>query len=206
VPATAGQVLQASSLFGATDADNDTVGYYVVDYTPEANSGHFVVNGTAVAAQTVTFVSAAQLAQTSFVAGADGVSDDLWVRAFDGRTVSNWSEFHVNVDHAPVLNVTSANVAASAGQVLQASSLFGATDADNDAVGYYLFDNTPDAGSGHFAVNGVAVAAQTITPVSALLLAQTTFVAGAAGTSDELYVQAFDGHAVSDWGGFHVLV
>jgi hypothetical protein len=206
VPVTAGQVLQASSLFSATDPDNDAVGYYVVDYTPAANSGHFVVNGTVVAAQTVTFVSAAQLAQTSFVAGSDGVSDDLWVRAFDGRAFSDWNEFHVNVDHAPVLTVASPNVRATAGQSLLASSLFSATDADNDAIGYYVVDYTPAANSGHFVINGTMVAAQTVTFVSAAQLAQTSFVAGSDGVSDDLYVQAFDGRTVSSWSEFHVNV
>ena len=46
------------------------------------------------------------------------------------------------VNHAPVLTVSSANVSASAGQSLQLSSLFSATDADNDTLTYYFFDNT----------------------------------------------------------------
>ena len=68
-------------------------------------------------------------------------------------------------NHAPVLTVPSANVSATAGQSIAASSLFGATDADGDALTYYLYDNTPDANSGHFVVNGVVVTAQTPTPV-----------------------------------------
>ena len=35
------------------------------------------------------------------------------------------------------------------------------TDADNDAMTYFLYDATPDASSGHFVVNGTAVAAGT---------------------------------------------
>ena len=40
-----------------------------------------------------------------------------------------------------------------AGQSLQASGLFSATDADNDTLTYNLYDNTSAANSGHFAVN-----------------------------------------------------
>ena len=217
VAATAGQSIAASSLFSATDADGDPLTYYLYDNTPAANSGHFVVNGTVVSAQTPTPVTAAQLAQTTFVAGAASTSDDLLVIVYDGKTFSNggvYSEFHVNVaaattNQAPVLTVPSANVSATAGQSIAASSLFSATDPDGDPVTYYLYDNTPAAGSGHFVVNGTVVSAQTPTPVTAAQLAQTTFVAGAAGASDDLLVIAYDGKAFSNGGvytGFHVNV
>jgi hypothetical protein len=52
VVVTPGQVLQAANLFSATDADNDPLTYYLYDASPAANSGHFVVNGTAMSAQT----------------------------------------------------------------------------------------------------------------------------------------------------------
>ena len=45
-------------------------------------------------------------------------------------------------------------MSAKAGQSLLASSLFSATDADNDALIYYFFDNNAAANSGHFVVNG----------------------------------------------------
>ncbi|MGB8402320.1 M10 family metallopeptidase C-terminal domain-containing protein [Bradyrhizobium sp.] len=215
VAATAGQTIAASSLFSATDADGDALSYYLFDNTPAANSGHFAVNGTTVAAGTPYKITAAQLAQTTFVAGAAGVSDDLLVIAYDGKAFSgggNYSEFHVNVatptNHAPVLTVPSANVAATAGQTIAASSLFSATDADGDALTYYLFDNTPAANSGHFVVNGATVAAGTPYAITAAQLAQTTFVAGAAGVSDDLLVIAYDGKALSgpDYTEFHVNV
>ena len=46
---------------------------------------------------------------------------------------------------------------ATAGQTLQMSTLFSATDADNDTLAYVFYDNT--AGGGHFEVNGVTQAA-----------------------------------------------
>jgi hypothetical protein len=209
VSATAGQVLQAANLFGATDAEADPLSYFLYDATPAANSGHFVVNGTVLSAQTPMLVTQAQLAQTSFQAGATGTSDDLLVTAYDGKVFSPWAEFHVNVataNHAPVLTVSSANVSASAGQVLQAANLFGATDADNDPLTYYLYDATSAANSGHFVVNGTAMSAQTAIPVTQAQLAQTSFQAGAAGTSDDLLVTAYDGQAFSPWAEFYVNV
>ena len=88
------------------------------------------------------------------------------MKAFDGQAYSGngfYSNFHVNVapNHAPVLTIPSANVAATAGQTFAASSLFSASDADNDTLTYYLYDNSPAANSGHFVVNGTVVPAGT---------------------------------------------
>ncbi|MEA2822776.1 MAG: hypothetical protein QOJ86_4780, partial [Bradyrhizobium sp.] len=109
-------------------------------------------------------------------------------------------------NHAPVVTVPSANVAASAGQSLAASSLFSATDADNDMLTYYLYDNTISTSGGHFEVNGTVVPSDTMYAVTAAQLAQTTFVAGAAGTSDDLNVKVYDGHVYTNWSEFHVNV
>jgi Cadherin-like len=200
---TAGQALQLSSLFIGSDPDGDTLTYYLYDATPAANSGHFVVNGTAVSAETIYQVTAAQLAQTTFVAGANGTSDDLYVEVFDGHTYSGWNA-HVNVSVAqntgPQVSLPSGSiVGTTAGHSLLASSLFSGSDNDGDTLTYYLYDNSPAANSGHFMVGGTTVAAQTITGVSAAQFAQVTFVAGAAGTSDDLYVEVFDGQTYSGW-------
>jgi hypothetical protein len=66
------------------------------DNTTAATSGHFVVAGNAQAAQSVIIVTAAQLAQTTFVAGSSG-SDDLFVAAWDGKSMSLFKEFQVSV-------------------------------------------------------------------------------------------------------------
>jgi hypothetical protein len=209
VAATAGETLSASSLFSATDADGDTLSYYIYEDTTAANAGHFVVDGTVVPAQTAYAVTAAQLAQTTFVAGAAGTSADLYAIAYDGQEYSGngkFTEFHVDVagpaDHAPVLTVPSANVAASPGQSLSASSLFSATDADGDPLSYYIYEDTTAANAGHFVVDGTAVPAQTVYAVTAAQLAQTTFVAGAPGTSADLYAIAYDGQEYSGNGKF----
>ncbi|MBR1120229.1 M10 family metallopeptidase [Bradyrhizobium lablabi] len=202
--ASAGQAIAASSLFGATDSDGDSLTYYIYDANPSASSGHFAYNGVAIPSQTVVALSAADLAHTTFVAGAAGTSDELRVIAFDGQTYSNDSIFtylNVNVagpNHAPVITLPTATVTASAGQTIAASSLFGATDSDGDSLTYYIYDANSSASSGHFAYNGVAMPSQAVIGLSAAQLANTTFVAGAAGTSDELRVIAFDGQTYSN--------
>ena len=87
VAATPGQILSASSLFSASDVDGNTLSYYLYDANPSASSGHWVVNRTVVPSGLVYAVSAAQLAQTSFVAGAAGASDELRVIAYVARPI-----------------------------------------------------------------------------------------------------------------------
>ena len=138
-----------------------------------------VVGGNVVPAQTITPMSAAQLAQATFVAGATGTADDIYVEAFDGQAYSGWN----------------------------AGSLFSGSDVDGDTLSYYVYDANIAANSGHFVIGGNAVPAQTITAMSAAQLAQATFVAGAAGTADDIYVEAFDGQVYSGWNaGVHIFV
>ena len=213
VAASAGQSFAASSLFTGSDAENDVLTYYVSDQTTAANSGHFELDGSALQAGTVYTLSAAQYAQTSFVAGDSGVSDDLLVMANDGHSNSNnsnWSEFHVDaaVNQAPQISFPNGdNIPASSGQSFAATSLFAGTDAENDVLTYYVCDNTTAADSGHFELDGSALQAGTVYTLSAEQYAQTSFVAG--GVSDDLLVMAYDGHSNSNnstWSEFHILV
>src|SRR5215467_13691783 len=94
--ATVGQTLSASSLFSVSDADNDTITKYQF-FDATTGGGSFTVNGVTQGYNQVIEVTAAQLAQTSFVVGAGG--DDLYVRAYDGTTWSvatgAWDHFHL---------------------------------------------------------------------------------------------------------------
>ena len=85
VQAAAGQTFQVSNLFGATDADNNTLAHLFYDAT--VGDGDFEVNGVTQAAGQIFGVNAAQLAQTTFVPAANA-SDDLLVGASDGHTFS----------------------------------------------------------------------------------------------------------------------
>src|ERR1700730_7073707 len=179
----------ASSLFSVTDPDNHPItAYEFWDSTRDPNSGHFFVNGVMQQAGTVIDVTAAQLAQTSFVTGS--VSNAVQVRAFDGINWSAgdsfaWAPFNVNVpannnapaNHPPV--VTTADVNLPQHVTVAASSLFSVTDPDNHPMTAYEFvDSTRDPNSGHFVVNGVVQPAATVIDVTAAQLAQTTFVTG----------------------------
>jgi hypothetical protein len=196
VTANRGQVLQVSTLFSATDADGDTMNYFFQDGTSAANSGHFVLNGTAIAQGAEFHVTgAAQLAQLSFVAGS--IDDSLAVQVGDdngGLTAGVAFQVHV-VNHVPVLTVPASTVTAHANQSLLVSSLFSAVDADGDTMNYFFQDGTAAAASGHFVLNGTAIAQGAEFHVTgAAQLAQLSFVAGS--IDDSLAVQVGD-----DYGG-----
>jgi hypothetical protein len=164
---------------------------------------HYVSHGYFEHRTTTSFDAAQYLANYPDLAAAFG-SDNL-VAARQHYITSGFNEGRTD-NHAPVMTVASANVSADAGQTLQASSLFSATDADHDAFSYYLYDNSPAADSGHFSVNGTVIAANTPVAVSAAQLAQTTFTAGAWGASDDLIVWASDNKVISKFGELHVNV
>ena len=200
--AAKGQVIDASTLFSASDADGDNLLYFFYDNTAGAGSGHFTVNGVAQAAGTTFAVTAAQLAQTTFTAGTV-TSDDLFVNVYDGSTFSGPKEFHVNLPVNQAPTVSAPDFSASRGQVINASSLFSANDANGDSLLYFFYDNTAGPASGHFTVNGVEQAAGTTFAVTAAQLAQTTFTAGT-GSSDDLFVNVYDGTTFSGPKEFHV--
>ena len=58
----------------------------------------------------------------------------------------------VESNHAPT--VAASDRTATRGQVINASSLFSASDADGDHLLYFFYDNSADPASGHFTVGG----------------------------------------------------
>jgi endoglucanase len=200
--ATGGQVINASSLFSASDADGDHLLYFFYDNSADPASGHFTVDGAVQAAGTTFAVSEAQLAQTTFTAGTSS-SDDLFVNVWDGGLFSGPKEVHVNVPANQAPTVTAPDFSASKGQLIAASSLFSANDANGDSLLYFFYDNSAAATSGHFTVNGVVQAANTTFAVAASQLGSLTFTAGTA-SSDDLFVNAWDGSLYSGPKEFHV--
>src|SRR4029079_9702778 len=97
------------------------------------------------------------------------------VAAHEGMAFSGPQEFHINIPANRAPTVTATDQTAPSGQVMSASSLFQASDADGDGLTYFFYDNSADPTSGHFTVNGVVQAAGTTFAVSAAQLAQTTF-------------------------------
>ena len=124
------------------------------------------------------------------------------MNAWDGAAFSGPKEFHVNVvDNAPT--VDGAQPDASSGQILNASSLFSANDADGDSLLYFFYDNS--AAADERALRNQRRNCRRPARPSRwrqAQLAQTTFVAGTTG--DDLFVNAWDGHNFSGPKEFHI--
>jgi VCBS repeat-containing protein len=198
---TPGQVFAATSLFSATDPGGYAITeYYFYDKT--AGSGYWALNGVAEPANQTLHITAAQLSQVTFHSGTSG-SDDLLVCAGDAYSLAPWTEFNVNaaVVHPPVATASTVT-ATSPGEVFAASSLFSATDPGGYPITeYYFYDKT--AGSGYWALNGVAVPANQTLHITAAQLSQVTFHSGTSG-SDDLLVCAGDGYSLAPWTEFNV--
>ena len=193
-----------SSLFSASDANGDTLSYMVYDGTITAGHGHLVVDGTVVPQATPFWVTQAQLAQTTFVVGSAGVTDDVRMIAYDGQSYSGggiWSKINVLADTPPQIALPSgSSVSATAGHSFAVGSLFSGSDADGDTLAYMVYDGTTTAGHGYFTVNGTVVPQATPYWVTQAQLAQTTFVAGSAGVTDDVRMIAYDSHVYSSSG------
>src|SRR5207248_1985274 len=86
----------ASTLFSVSDADSDTITKYQFwDSNSAPASGHITINGTAQAASQYIDVLAAQIGQTTFVAGSSSAVDQIWARANDGLMWSDWHSLNV---------------------------------------------------------------------------------------------------------------
>ena len=190
-----GQIFQLSSLFAASDPDSDPLTYYVLDDT--SGGGRFMINGVVQAEKQWVPVAQSQFSQITFTAGSSGF-DNFYFYATDG-SLNDYEGVQLNAaapaaNQAPVVSQPSgASVTASSqGQVFQFSSLFSASDPDNDLLTYYVLDDTAGASTGHFRINGVTQAENQWVPVTQAQLSQITFTAGAAG-SDNFYFYATDG-------------
>ena len=190
------QALAASSLFSVSDpGGNPITEYQFWDSNTSPNAGHFYLNGMEQALSTVIDVSAAQLAQMTFVTGT--AASAIQVRAYDGVSWSAadsaaWSPFTINVSVPPPPVVTTTNLSEAPNQTLAASSLFSVADPGGNAITEYQFwDSNTSPNTGHFYLNGVQQSLSTVIDISASQLSQMTFVTGTA--SSAIQIRAYDG-------------
>jgi hypothetical protein len=189
-----GNSIAASNMIFTFDAENDPItGYEFWD--PVAGDGGFTVNGQPQDARQV--ISVSSLAGVAWdTTGQDGTAV-FAVRATDGFDFSDWTVITVQAtDNAPV--VASLNPTVTASQQLAASSLFQASDPDNDPITQYeLWD--PLAGDGDFVVGGTPAPERQVIDVPAADLAGVSWDATTQTGSTVVAVRAFDGTLWSAW-------
>jgi Ca2+-binding RTX toxin-like protein len=195
------EVAAADSLFSASDADSDAITQY--EFWDDVNGGgYWRVDGVQQAAAQTISVSASQLADTEYVAGASGGTERVWIRASDGMEWSVWKPWNMTTalhvpNSAPVVSA-SASQTVLLNDAVDVSSLFGVSDADDDPITQYeLWDST--AGNGHFTVNGVEQGVNVAIALSSEDLADTRFVGSGTAGYDLVWARANDGQVWSDW-------
>jgi hypothetical protein len=200
VNATASEVFAASSLFSAS-TDLPIITYEVEDESAGSSQGFWVLNGQVLPNGQLTTLTAAQLSELSFVAGAAStpVTDTLEVAASNAAGLGLLTTFSVTASaHASTAapTVTAANVQQAPDLTLAASSLFSAAaSGGNSIVSYEVEDTTPDSGSWMF--NGTLEPTNQFVDVTATQLSELSFVTGYG--SDSLKVRVNDG---SQWSSF----
>jgi Ca2+-binding RTX toxin-like protein len=101
--------------------------------------------------------------------------------------------------------VAALNPTVTADSTISATSLFSGSDSSGSPITWYQVSNTGTNG-GYFELNGVVQAAGQSFYVSVDQLADLTYVSGAAGSSDDISVSAFDGVVWGSTSAFSVSV
>jgi hypothetical protein len=196
VSAFKGKTFAVSSLFTVNDADGDTPTQYDA-WSNGGGGGHWMVGSTVLGTAQDNFLTPAQFAQLTYVAGAS--TDTIWVRASDGLRYGAWPN-GVTVTDAPVANPVANNTVTTSGHTFAATSLFTASDADGDNLtqspAQYDFWNT-GSGGGSWMLNNTALAPNQDNIVNAAQLSQVKYQAGS-GT-DTLWVRVNDGTGFGPW-------
>jgi hypothetical protein len=190
----------ASSFFSVSDADADTMTQFRF-FDGTAGNGRFQLNGVDQTELANVTVNAGDLANFTYRTSTTGVGDTLWVQAFDGTSWSTWKSFNVTapVNVAPTVFVEDWVYNDDPG-VVPASSLFVVTDPDDaNMVKYRFFDS--ELGTGRFQLNGVDQVQRHNLEIDAADLPNLTYLTGAAD-KEQIWVQAFDGTAWSQWKSF----
>ena len=193
----------ASSLFSVVDLDGDgIVSYELWDSSTASSSGYFSVAGVAQPANTAISVTAAQLAQTTFIAGAGAGEDSVWLRAYDGVDWSEWSNWSITtINHLPNVSVGSRTV--DIGGVVAISDVLSASDPESAAISLYQFwDSGSFSGSGYFRVGGAEQPAQQTITVTAADLGGVAYIGGGVAGDDSVWARAWAGGDWSEWRGW----
>jgi Ca2+-binding RTX toxin-like protein len=203
VSVSAGQSIAASTMVSSvTDQDGDSITQYGF-WDSVGGGGYFTVNGSAQASGQWIYVSAVNLGTVRYVGGSVAGSETLFVTANDGKDWSSAAPSLIAtttgtaVNHLPVLAVHDVSVAA--GQTIAASTMISSvTDQDGDSIASYSFWDA-GSGGGYFTVNGTVQASDQWITVTAGNLGTVRYFGGAAGGSESLYVDAYDG---KDWSAY----
>ena len=169
-----GQSVAASTLIGSivNPGTAKTTQYAFTD--AGANGGQLVLNGQALTAGTVYDLTAAQLAQLTYVAGTGG--DTITSSSYDGAAWSNAASVTITTVAPPSVSGNKETIVG--GQTIAGSSLIASVaDPAGHAITEYAFMAAGTDG-GQLFLNGKAVTAGAWVTLTAAQLAQLTYIGG----------------------------
>ncbi|MBR1247965.1 hypothetical protein JQ609_13655 [Bradyrhizobium sp. AUGA SZCCT0169] len=190
------------------DGDNDNITKYQFwDSGTAATSAFFwTPTNSHWAANTTIDVSAADLGNVWIQGGAATGSETLWVRAFDGNEWGNWDSFTLTttINTAPTATINDHTL--NAAQWAQLVNWTTSSDADGDTITQYqLWDGGTAANSAYFSTPANSHwASSTVIDVAASDLANVWIKGGTAGSTETMYIRAFDGTSWGNWDTFTV--
>jgi hypothetical protein len=183
----------ASSMIDQIYPNNGAIIQYAF-YDTGTGGGHFVLNGVTQASGAWIVVTAANLANLSYVGGTGVGKESVYVEVSNSTTWSSaylLTAYTTGVNHAPSVVGKSVTVGKNA-SVAASTMLKTVTDADSDTITQYAFwDN--GAGGGHFTLSGVTQASGQWIVVSAANLANLRYVGGSVLGNEKIYVEVYDG-------------
>ena len=145
-----------AGLFSSSDPGGKAIVSYQL-YDSGMASGSFSVNGVAYGVHSIDnalTISAADLAQTQFTAGAAAGSDSIMVRASNGSYWGDWQAIDVlsgTTIQAPTVSVAPGAVLVRAGEQVSLGSLVSASSPDVPIKTYTIHDPVD---GGHIELNG----------------------------------------------------
>ncbi len=191
------QPVLASTLFVASDPDNDPITQYrFTDLSAAGGTGFFRFNGVPRPQGATTTVTSADLSKLSFVSGSLIGNENIRVEVFAN---GEWSAavlsqvFFVRDNITPPI-VTISNPTVLQDEVILASTFVSAADPDGWPIQKFFLRDTKTGGtSGTLRLNGVELAQGTYHTVSAANFAGLDYLARSYTENEKIEVFAWDG-------------
>jgi serralysin len=191
------QSVLASTLFTASDPDNDPITQYrFTDLSAAGSTGFFRYNGVPRPQGSTTTVASADLSKLSFVSGSLIGNENIRVEVFAN---GEWSAavlsqvFFVRDNITPPI-VTTSNPTVLQDEVALASTFISAADPDGWPIQkFFIRDTKTGAASGTLRLNGVELAQGTYHTVTAASFAGLDYLARNYTENEKIEVFAWDG-------------
>ena len=196
------QSIQASSVFGATDRNGNSITAY--EFAPDPlnpTSAHWTLGGTTFAGGVISPVQFQTLVLVGAPTSGGTTEDHFAVRASDGTVWSGWTPLTVitsGVNQAPQL--FPADVFVQPAQSVHLTGSVTISDGNGDAITrYQVIESDTSPSSAHLIYNGAPVVSSTAAPFEFTDLGKLEVIGGSATADESVNLRASDGIAWSDW-------